>query len=157
MKGKKTDDPNFENASDLQTGFAVGYVYHRVKQELDHIGATSGGKVSAADAAAWLGKLLLSEARRGVLDGTEPLPQVWRTATKRHAQPAPAAKVHVHARDKQALKFPETQVTCRLCGTPSKNRREYMIHRNTVHPEQKAKQVAAMRKAQRAIARTAKE
>lgn len=136
--------------ADLQTGFAVGYVYHRIKQELDTIGTTTGGKITPHDAAAWVGKLLLAEARRGLLDGRQPLPEVRRDSTDVHEKRAATEKVHVHARDQRTLvRSKSSRVTCRLCGKSSKNRRLYMLHRNSAHPEAVATQIAAIRLAKK--------
>jgi hypothetical protein len=153
MRARRKDALELEHNSDIQAGFEIGYIYHNVKQELNHIGAASGGKITAAHAAAWLGKLLLSEARRSLLDGAEPVPKMRREAASRHEKPAAAAKVHVHARDQQTLKFPRAPVTCRLCNTTLPNRRKYMLHRNRAHPEEQAKQVAAMNRAKRRMAK----
>lgn len=88
---------------DLQTGFAAGYFYRNIEENVDAIGAKTGGALSPGQFAEWVGELLLSKARREVLGNPEYLSQVRGDAAAGHALRAAAAEVHVRPRRLPAL------------------------------------------------------
>jgi uncharacterized C2H2 Zn-finger protein len=133
---------NFETAE-----FALGYLYRNVEEQLNDFATKNGGKVSIVFAAQRVGELLLAKARGSVLDGVKRLSKVRRHAANGDEVSAAKTEVHVRPRNGGALKFPSSKVTCKVCGKVNKNRRAYMLHRNTAHPEEKQKQENAMRKA----------
>lgn len=65
-----------------QIGFALGYLYHEVKQELNNITAASGGAISAHELATKLAILLSTEARGTVLGAPDHVSSLRRAPAK---------------------------------------------------------------------------
>ena len=93
----KKSNPNFQTAE-----FQLGYLYRDIETQLNTFGTTNGGAITAADAARWVGTLLLTKAGGHVLDGPEPLPNVRGGSAERHEVSIAAPPVHVRSRHDKA-------------------------------------------------------
>ena len=91
-----------KSSSDISSGFALGYLYKTIKDELNSIAATTGGKISALKLAGWLANLLSAETDGSVLGSTKHLPQVWGRPTKGNGT-ASEETVHVRPHGRRTL------------------------------------------------------
>jgi len=85
----------------LQAGLATGYLCRRTEEELQRIGAATGGAVSARELGEWMGRFFLSQspANGAGLDGNQPVPEMRAGAPQGYAQLGAPQEIHVRPRD----------------------------------------------------------
>jgi hypothetical protein len=169
--------PNFQTEE-----FQLGYIYRGIEEQLNNFGTAPGGKITVSRAAHWVATLLLAKTSGGLLYGTEHLPRLRGETPEGHEIGPSSSSLHVGAHAGQSsVKHPMSRATkaklsviakarwakkskgrvksgtvvCRICGKPSPNRSEYMLHCNQAHPEEMAKRVKAMKKAKEELQRAA--
>jgi hypothetical protein len=91
-----------ESSAHISSGFALGYLYKTIKDELNSISAKTGGKLSAVKLAGWLAEILSTETGGSKLGDPERVLEVWRNSTKGNAI-TPEEEVHVRTHERRPL------------------------------------------------------
>jgi hypothetical protein len=106
MKGNQNVSTK-QSDSYFSTGFALGYLYKDIKNELNSIGSASGGSFTPIELALRLSRLLSAEEVRSELGSAESMSQVWSHSAGRtkasESATASVPEVHVRAHGSRTL------------------------------------------------------